>query len=209
MANALQAARQSVRQSLEWLAWRISRPAHPEGPLRLHLGCGEIDYPGFVNIDGRARKHIHHVQGIDNLAAFADNSASLIYASHCLEHFSHLRVPEVLKEWHRVLRPGGLIRISVPDFDLMVGAYLDFDRDMQSMLKALMGGQDYAFNFHYTCFNRADLSRLLVEAGFKDPRPWNHGADGDAYASVPDWSGKPATYKGKAFPISLNIEAVK
>lgn len=190
-----------------WLRWRLTRPAYPSGEIRLNLGCGDIDYPGFVNVDARPRKHIHHVQRIDKLGAFADNSVALIYTSHCLEHVSHRQVLDVLKEWHRVLRPGGIVRISVPDFDLLVDTYLDNSRDMLSMLLPLMGGQDYAFNFHYSCFNRAELSRLLLLAGFQSPQPWQHGSE--HYTSLPDWSGQSITYNGKQYPVSLNLEAVK
>ena len=190
----------------EVVRWRMTRPSIPAGQdLRLHLGCGDIDYPGFVNIDGRPAPHVHRLQRIDKLDAFADQSASLIYACHCLEHFGFRQVPLVMKEWRRVLKPGGIVRISVPDFDHLVNLYLESGRDVQSIIQPLMGGQDYAFNFHYTCFNRTDLSRLLVEAGFRNPREWHPGTD--TYTSVPDWSGKTIPYRGREYPVSLNVEA--
>lgn len=202
------AAYGNLRDAIAWLRWRASRRPYPAGDvLRLHLGCGDVDYPGFVNLDARPQPHVHHVQRIDRLKAFADDSVSLIYVSHCLEHFSHLHVVDVLREWRRVLKPGGVLRISVPDFDLMVATYLDTGRDMRSILLALMGGQDYPFNFHYTCFNEAELSRLMLEAGLKAPRKWTFGTE--PYTSLPDWSGRSTTYKGAQYPVSLNLEANK
>ena len=186
----------------------MSRPAYPaDRVLRVHLGCGDIDYPGFVNIDARPAAHIHYVQGIDRLPQFADNSVSLIYVSHCLEHVPHRLVGPVMAEWYRVLAPGGVVRVSVPDFDQLVDIYLDNERDMLSVLQPLMGGQDYAFNFHYTAFNAADLSRQFVEVGFVDPRHWQFGSE--MYTSLPDWSGRSISYNGKPYPVSLNLEASK
>lgn len=78
---------------------------------------------------------------------------------------------------------------------------------MRSILLPLMGGQDYAFNFHYSMFNADELSRVLTEAGFTEPRRWTHGAD--TFSSLPDWSGRQMDYKGRAYPVSLNIEAKK
>lgn len=203
----LMKAARRTQATLEWMRWRAMRPAHPPGELRLHLGCGDIDVPGFVNIDARPRAHVHHVQGIDSLSRFADGTASLIYGSHCLEHLSHLQVPKVLKEWQRVLRPGGVLRLSVPDFDLLVEMYLSTDRDMRSIILPLMGGQDYPFNFHFTCFNFEHLKALLIDAGFREVRRWEHGTE--PYTSLPDWSGRPTTYQGRKYPVSLNVESVK
>ncbi len=206
-APGLLAVAETVNDWQRWLRWRIARPAYPAGEMRLHLGCGDIDQPGFINIDVRPRKHVHRVQGIDDLRAFANGSVAMIYSSHCLEHVPRRQVPQVLKEWHRVLRPGGLLRVSVPDFELLVQTYLDSGHDMQSVQQPLMGDQDYAFNFHFCAFNAAELGRLMREAGFRSPRPWQHGCD--AYGSLPDWSGRSMTYKGKAYPVSLNLEAHK
>lgn len=201
-------AAKAGREQVRLLRWRKARPAYPPDPvLRLHLGCGDINYPGFVNIDARPAAHVHHVQRIDRLPQFADNSASLIYVSHCLEHVPHRQVAPVLTEWFRVLAPRGVVRVSVPDFDQLVDIYLDNDRDMPSVLQPLMGGQDYAFNFHYTAFNAADLSRQFVDVGFVAPRRWQFGSE--MYMSLPDWSGRSISYNGKSYPVSLNLEASK
>lgn len=200
-------AAEKAEAGLARLKWRIARRPLPAGELRLHLGCGDIDHPGFVNIDARPRPHVHYVQAIDSLQRFASDSAVLVYSSHCLEHVPHGEVVRVLAEWRRVLRPGGVVRLSVPDFDHIVDAYLDSGRDMDCVQMPLMGEQNYAFNFHYTAFSRRSLEAALLQAGFSEVRGWTPGTD--AYSSLPDWSGRSFRYRGKTYPISLNLEALK
>jgi len=58
---------------------------------------------------------------------FKDNSVEAIYSSHTLEHIFPDKLPFVLKEWHRVLRPGAAVRIVVPDVQKAIQAYVDGD----------------------------------------------------------------------------------
>ena len=187
---------------------RPARPGLPNGELRLHLGCGKIDHPGFVNIDALPRRHVHYVQAVDRLRRFGDNSADLIYACHVLEHFSHLQVPSVLKEWGRVLKHGGKLCLSVPDFDRLLDIYRDNGSDARCILNALMGGQEYAYNYHRVIFTRDYLEKLLLQAGFRRVYAWAPD-DGGTGHDVNDWSRRPLIVNGRSYPVSLNLEAEK
>ena len=211
LKNLARGGRDSLLATAAWALWRLRRPAYPaqapgEG-LRIHLGCGTIDHPGFVNVDGRPAPHVHHVQGLARLNAFADGVAELVYASHCLEHLPHGQVRRVLGEWRRVLRPGGVLRLSVPDFDLLVDTYLDCGRNLRSVQMPLMGEQDYPLNFHYTAFNERFLTEMLQQAGFHAVRRWQHGED--AWANLPDWSGRSMVFEGRTYGVSLNLQATR
>jgi predicted SAM-dependent methyltransferase len=184
--------------------WPKPRPRTDE--LRLHLGCGAIDWPGFVNIDGIDRPHIHLVQSLTRLNRFKNNSVAFIYTSHTLEHFPRAQTIHILKEWFRVLVPGGRLCVSVPDFDRILEVYRD-GGDVNAILPPLFGGQDYPFNFHFTTFNAASLERALKDAGFSSVEPWAHGSD--AFHNLPDWSGRTFQVSDREIPISLNLEAVK
>jgi predicted SAM-dependent methyltransferase len=186
---------------------RPARPNNLDGSINLHLGCGSIDHPAFINIDGIPAPHIHYVGKIDKLSQFLDDSVDLVYACHCLEHFSHRQVLNVLKEWRRVLKMGGILRLSVPDFNSMVELYLAAGRDIQYVLAPLTGGQDYKYNFHKTIFNEEFLSRLFFEAGFVQVQRWAPGSS--EMTTFDDWSGRVIPFNDRAFPISLNLEAVK
>jgi predicted SAM-dependent methyltransferase len=182
-------------------------PVNADNKMYVHLGCGEIDWPKFINVDVRAYEHIHYLHKVDELPFFKDNSADLIYVSHCLEHIPFRNTNTVLNEWRRVLKPGGTLRISVPDFESLLRIYEDNNHDMNSILYPLMGAQDYRFNFHYNAFNFESLKRLLLEAGFSKVQEWKYGVD--EFTSLPDWSGKDVYYGGKSYKVSLNIEGIK
>jgi predicted SAM-dependent methyltransferase len=170
-------------------------------PLKLHLGCGDIHLDGFVNIDARPTHATDKTSDIADLRDYQDNSVSSIYASHCLEHFSYKTVKEVLKEWHRVLKPGSSIYIAVPDFDILVNAYTRhftwniFKARIHSrilndaFLGDFLGGQDYPENTHRCLFNQKSLTALLQETGFHNikrikPPTWAKRGAALHYASM-------------------------
>jgi predicted SAM-dependent methyltransferase len=81
--------------------------------MKLHLGCGKRNFgKDWIHIDGSNYEHIkyHNITKFD----FEDNSVDLIYASHVFEYFDRDEAKEVLKEWLRVLKPGGYFKISCP-----------------------------------------------------------------------------------------------
>lgn len=186
------------------------RPHFPElanQEINLHLGCGSVNHPKFINIDGLPFPHVHYIRPINDLSPFRDNSVNLIYASHCLEHFPYAKVPKVLAEWFRVLKNGGILRLSVPDFDLILDIYRDNANDINTIIGILMGGQDYDFNFHMTVLNRSSIESLLKSTGFKLVQEWQPGSC--ELTTFDDWSARQILINDKYYPVSLNIQAMK
>jgi predicted SAM-dependent methyltransferase len=183
-----------------------------EGPPptnRLHLGCGDRFIPGFVHIDARPLPHVDVVSQLDHLPMFPDDGASLLYASHVLEHFPRHATVKVLTEWRRVLAPGGILRLSVPDFAKLIEVYEKTSGNLDAVLGPLVGRQDHPYNFHYMVFDRRKLTDLLMQAGFSEVRPWDwHIED---HSNVDDFSQAyyPHMDKTGGVHISLNLEAVK
>jgi predicted SAM-dependent methyltransferase len=192
---------------LKSVLFRRAFPSLPDGALNLHLGCGWVNHPSFVNVDLLPASHVHYIHRIDRLPFISDGSVDLIHASHCLEHFSHRQVPSVLREWHRVLKKGGTLRLGVPDFDSIVALYKATGNDATSITGFLMGGQDYPHNFHMVVFNRDNLTRLLLEAGFESVSSWEpHSSE---LTRIVDATSTVEHHNGEAFHISLNLEARK
>ena len=187
---------------------RVIKPPHlPEnrdGRVLIHLGCGEQNAPGWINVDAQPFPHVHFVGGVEKLPMFADNSADLIYACHVLEHISYQRYPEILKEWRRVLKPGGILRIAVPDFDKLLAIYRAEGDTLDLVLPPMMGAQDCEHGFHRGAFNEKYLGNLCLVAGFKTTRLWNPKTASEY--PFDDWAKKLAHGK---YPVSLNLEAIK
>ena len=135
--------------------------------IKLHLGCGNRYIPCFVHVDLADYPHIDYKSDVSDLSMFEDNSADLIYACHVLEHFKRYEVGRVLKEWHRVLKRGGILRVAVPDFEAIVKVYEKY-RDIELIMGLLYGGQDYEYNFHHVGFDLKYLEKLFKKVGFKN-----------------------------------------
>jgi SAM-dependent methyltransferase len=86
--------------------------------VKLNLGCGDKVLPGYVNVDvaeSRAGKRPDLLCDLHRLATFEDNSVDEILSVHVVEHFWRWEVVDVLKEWVRVLKPGGLMVLECPN----------------------------------------------------------------------------------------------
>lgn len=179
--------------------------------LRLHLGCGNRFIPGLIHVDCVARPHVDHVGYAHDLPWIADATAEFIYASHLLEHFGRHEYMDVLQEWYRVLRPEGLLRLSVPDFAACAKIYYEEGlRDGLSGLVGLVsGGQRDEYDYHKMIFDYALLSESLRKVGFRNIRRWDWREV--SHASVDDYSQAylPHLDKQNGLHMSLNVEANK
>ena len=174
---------------------------------KLHIGCGPINLSGWINIDARSFEHVHIVTDSIDLHQFSDGSIGEIYLCHVLEHFSFLDVDKLLCLFSTKLCSDGLLRLSVPDFRLIVDGYHNSSGNLLIFRQALMGGQDYPFNYHKSVYDVSLITNLLQKFGFKNIEKWQpeviFGTNHD------DWSNKCIETRFKKFPISLNICAQK
>ena len=91
--------------------------------LKLNLGAGGIDYPGFLSVDLYDKRALIKMD-ITKLE-FDDNSATEIMASHVFEHLNPYHSIDILKEWLRVLKPGGKLSMEMPDIEKSCRSFLE------------------------------------------------------------------------------------
>ena len=92
----------------------------------LNLGCGSRYLDGWTNLD--ITPVSPHIQACNllNGIPFPDNTFEFVYHSHLLEHLPKSKAAGVLKECCRVLKPGGVIRVVVPDLEHITRLYLQY-----------------------------------------------------------------------------------
>ncbi|PIE68241.1 MAG: group 1 glycosyl transferase, partial [Deltaproteobacteria bacterium] len=98
----------------------------------LNLGCGATFHPDWINVDFQARGDKVLGYNLELGIPFADDSFDVVYHSHILEHFSKKRGEFFLKECFRILRPGGLLRVVVPDMENIARAYIQALNEAES-----------------------------------------------------------------------------
>lgn len=107
-------------------------------PKLLNLGCGNRFHPEWINIDCKARSREVLEHDLTTGIPFGDEIFDAVYHSHVLEHFSREDAGPFLEECRRVLRPGGVIRVAVPDLETIARQYL------KALDQALAGNEDAA-----------------------------------------------------------------
>lgn len=146
----------------------LQRPAR-----RLHVGGWERR-EGWEILDAVPRDGVNHIGDAADLSRFADGTFVELYASHVLEHFDFTEdVALVLKEWHRVLQPGGSLYVSVPDLERLCHLYLTPGLAPEARLKIMwmmFGAHSDSYDYHLVGFNADYLGSALHQAGFTDVR---------------------------------------
>lgn len=136
---------------------------------RLHIG-GKHRQEGWEVLNAVAGPYVDHLGDARNLSRFEDGAFSTVYASHVLEHFDYKdEIIAVLREWRRVLRPGGSLYVSVPDFECLCRLYLT--PGIQSVqrfeiMRMMFGAHVDDYDYHKAGIDQAFLEHCLAAAGF-------------------------------------------
>ncbi len=138
---------------------------------RLNIG-GTERRDGWKILNILPGPDVDYVGNCTDLAQFADSSVDEVYASHVLEHLGYGEdLSRALEAIRRILKPGGRLRISVPDLDVLFRLYLNPDSD-QSMrwqiMRIIYGGQVDEYDYHKLGFSWDSLSWYLRQIGFRN-----------------------------------------
>jgi GT2 family glycosyltransferase/2-polyprenyl-3-methyl-5-hydroxy-6-metoxy-1,4-benzoquinol methylase/spore maturation protein CgeB len=152
--------------------------AAQRGPVRLNLGCGEDHRPGYINVDAYVPTADLQMDIFD--LQMDDGVVDEIYSSHMLEHLGKAQVPQVLSEWRRVLKPGGTLRLNLPDLQWCMQQWLRTSEEHRWgwALDTIYGLQTHAGEYHKTGFTADRAERIVEAAGFSEVQvswTWSHG----------------------------------
>ena len=157
-----------------------------------------------------AYPHIDYQHSIDTLPMFEDDYADLIYASHVMAYFDYVEIIAVLEEWRRVLKPGGVLRLSTPDFEKIIQVYNDI-LDLSLMFGFIYGRYETnnGFVYYRMIYDYTTLKKTLIKAGFKSVHRYDWRKT--VHKDYDDYSQAylPHMDKENGVMMSLNVEAVK
>jgi len=170
---------------------------------KLHIG-GKVRIDGWEVLNAQPDECVDHVGDARDLSRFPTDTFDEIYASHVVEHFDYVGELELtLREWNRVLVPGGRVGISVPDLDILAAIFvqrqaLSFEERFMVM-RMMFGGHVDQYDHHKVGLSEDLLTGFLMLAGFTNI------ARVGAFGICNDSSN--AVFRDR--PISLNVVAMK
>lgn len=136
----------------------------PKGKgIKLHLGCGDYWFEGYINIDINVYGGTDLLFDIRKGLPFQPEVVEIIESYEVLEHLNRHEAAFCLEDWKRVLIPGGRIKISVPDMDGLVALY---QTDKKRATEMIYGLEDHPH--HKQGFTEETLAALFEEHGFKE-----------------------------------------
>lgn len=136
--------------------------------MKLNIGCGTKKFEGWEGIDisDHGQEHVGDILKLP----LEDDSVDEAMAIHVIEHIYRYDTMKALKEWLRVLKPGGKLAIECPDLMKVLKLFQVPEAPANFTICGLFGDpgfQDPA-QVHKWCFNRQELEMLMKVAGFTD-----------------------------------------
>src|SRR5271169_4570362 len=137
---------------------------------KLHIG-GKTRSEGWEVLNANPAPYVDHVCNANDLSQFADNTFIEIYSSHLVEHLDYVgELQHTLKEWNRVLVPGGKLFTSVPDLDILAKLILEKNKlnvdERFHVMRMIFGGHVDQYDYHVTGLNEEFLTGFLNAAGY-------------------------------------------
>lgn len=140
---------------------------------RLNWGCGASGEPGWINSDRKEGPGIDISCEILDGLPLEDDSIDYIVSIYALPEVPYPDLVPVLQELRRVLKPGGVLRLSLPDLDKGIQAYLNNDHEYFLIPdeEAKSSGAKFIvqmiwYGWTRTLFTRDFIEELLYKAGF-------------------------------------------
>jgi predicted SAM-dependent methyltransferase len=171
-------AREIVAETIDGNALR--RACTDKTKILLNIGCGKLGRSGWINVDAQKLPGVFRWNVLNGLPIVA-GTVEHIHMEHFLEHLEFGQAIELLVECHRVLQPGGSMRIIVPDAEKYMTAYSAKDEEFFGRLDHLGGTAEvlptkaticnqmfHMFGDHKFGWDFETLQYACNKAGFRD-----------------------------------------
>lgn len=157
---------------------------------RLHLGCGGKRIDGYINVDIFKAPGVDEIFSMDAIP-YQDGTIGGILSEHSLEHLTFEAAELALKEWYRVLKPGGELLLYMPDFENCCKSYLNapledpYFRKTRAWFKQTVygvqksqGGEPDEAQIHKCGFSKEEIRIVVNRNGFVVDTVENYGGPG-------------------------------
>lgn len=172
--------------------------AHARALRRLHWGCGPKPAPGWINADLRPGPGVDLCGDIRDGLPLPDGSLDYAVAIHALQDLAWPDIPVAIGELKRVLKPGGVLRLGLPDLDRAIEAYLHGDAayfhvpdEHARCVGAKLVTQIIWYGSVRTPFTFDFARELLCDAGFRDVCRCEFGRTASGHADVASLDNRP------------------
>lgn len=217
--------------------------------IKLNLGCGSVRPEGWINTDSSLNANLQKIPLVGKIITrqfnkvvyddsnmvymnlnkrwkYADDSVDIVYASHLFEHLSLGSAQLFLSESYRVLKPGAVIRLVVPDLYKICKKYIaeyesgenedptefimwainmhregQYGAKIGFLKKAVLEKQGYPHQ-HKFMYDEKSLGKKIKDAGFNDVRSFTYGVS-EYISEIKDVEGTRESY------LSVYLEAKK
>lgn len=150
--------------------------------IKLNVGCGTDYKKGWVNIDNNSDNNIEDGRldlnwDLRNPLPFPENSVDYIFNEHFIEHLTVEEGQTAVRDFMRVLKPGGVLRMATPDLEVTIDKYINLPIDKDSTIKkfqldfiktrAERINVGFRWWGHKWIYDWEELERRLLETGLK------------------------------------------
>ena len=144
--------------------------------MKLHLGCGQRYFNGYVNIDYPLTEHSVQRNSVadefHNLLSLRYPVASIdeVRLHHVFEHFTRAQACALLASWNSWSKPGAVLHVEVPDLGSTAKAVLSpftSNRAKNVGLRHIFGSQEAHWAVHYEGYTKSSLVRMMDRFGYK------------------------------------------
>lgn len=151
--------------------------------VKIYYGCGHASQDGYVNVDIRWTPTVDLMADLQWCQKHLTGSCDEVFLSHVLEHYEYPgkvyrdgpnTVPRALRCIFNMLKPGGIIRLAVPDLRVLLEIYFEGNHQLYpKLLGRIYGEQNYRENLHKCGFDHEFLCYCLKKAGFTEIERWS------------------------------------